>query len=137
MTNSSQWVFIGVASSGQIFLCIWPILGERQFVSRKFVRVTHCFRTSEIQLPEVVRAVWQSSYFGGSLVLIDSSHKVEIQFLSVRSRERLELIGFFRTTISQDIQEGWERFDFLCVPASATSRQRHDEICNRARRRSE
>jgi hypothetical protein len=122
-------IFCGCFWSGFSFLGVWLILAyyrERLLVSSQIVRTTGCFRTREVQLPEVVRAVWKSLLKGGGLALYDRAGKVVIRFGNYGEAEQVELIEFFRDRLDEHLQEGWERFESYCVPQSPTFRQRRD-----------
>jgi hypothetical protein len=122
-------IFFGCAWSGFAFLGGWLILAyyrERLFVSPQLVRTTGCFRTRQVHLPAVFRAVWKSWYRGGGLVLYDPAGKVAIHFGNYLAGEQAELIPFFRETLGEQTQVGWDRFESCCVPQSAAFLQRQE-----------
>jgi hypothetical protein len=89
----------------------------RLTISSEAVRITGCFRTHEIKVASVTRALWQSLFQGGSLVLFEGDRRVTIHFGSYTHQDRAELIQYFRTALAGCAQEGWEQFEATCLPA--------------------
>jgi hypothetical protein len=122
------------------FWSIWTLLGvyitlayfrERLYVSDEAVRVVGCFRTRTVQLSRVGRAVWRAFPANGSLVLYGDGTRLVVDFGHFPAARGL-LIAFFRRSLPEPIQEGWQRFESYFVPGPAflQRRQREGRIAN-------
>ncbi len=128
-------IFLGCFCSGWTFLGVFLILAScrvRLFVSPQTVRTTGIFRTREVQLPQVGRAIWKSILYkpSGELVFHDPASKVLIHYGNFRKEDQVELIQFFREKLTEHVQEGWDRFALYCVPDIPSLHRRRE----RARR---
>jgi hypothetical protein len=97
----------------------WLILAYFRYrlsASPEIIRLTGCFRTREVRLTAVTRAVWKSLLSGGSLTLYGHESRLTIHFGNYTFQERAELIRLFRLAVAEDIQEGWARFQSRWTP---------------------
>ena len=119
-------VFFGCFWGGWTILSIYAIIAyrkERVYTSGLAVHMDSVFHTNTLPLDEIAKVVWRGWPAGGSLVLYSSSRRVAIHFKNYENG--IELAAFFRASLPDSIQTGYERFESTCVRTSRafTNRQ--------------
>ncbi len=111
------WTIFGV-------FCVAALCRMRIFISSKVIQVVDVFRTHNITLAEVTRAVWRAWPPGiPCLVLRGPFGRVVVGFNDyVNGRV---LVWFFRNAIPQEVQHRYERFEATHVPSSVAYKHAH------------
>jgi hypothetical protein len=83
-------------------------LGRLQVAGYR-VSIRGVFSSRELELTNVTALYWKTTF--GSVIRLDSAdERIKIELGNFERPERLQLIEFFRTSVPQEIQHGWQMF---------------------------
>lgn len=91
----------------------------RLFVGDSWIRQTSILRDKQMELEMIQELKWQCVPQGGSVRLSGIADELTIGLGNLEKQDRLQLIDFLRSSIAENKQIGWQKFEdrFVDTPA--------------------